>query len=211
LAAGLAHEIRNPIAAMRLKAENALAGTDTERRDSALRSILDQIGRLDALLRDLLAMTQQKELRLEHVNLTRFLIGLVEAHRELAQAKGVRLEVGTVPDSGASHQFDIDQMHRALDNLVLNGIQNTPSAGSVTVDAITEDGMLRVRVSNTGADIPDSIRDRLFEPFVTTRADGTGLGLAIVREIAYAHGGDVHLVPTADRVTFEIELPWQPS
>ena len=75
LAAGLAHEIRNPIAAMRLKAENALAGTDPERRGSALRSILDQIGRLDALLHDLLAMTQQKQLRPEKVNLAQFLAG----------------------------------------------------------------------------------------------------------------------------------------
>jgi signal transduction histidine kinase len=211
LAAGLAHEIRNPIAAMRLKAENALAVTDPERRGSALRSILDQIGRLDALLRDLLAMTQQRQLRPEKVNLAQFLAGLLEAHRELAQAKGVRLEVGAAPDASAVPQFDVDQIRRALDNLVLNGIENTPSGGGVTVEAFTGAGMLRLRVSNTGGSIPESIRDRLFEPFVTTRADGTGLGLAIVREITRAHGGDVHLMPHTEGVAFEIELPWRPS
>ena len=203
--------IRNPIAAMRLKAENALAVTDPERRGSALRSILDQIGRLDALLRDLLAMTQQRQLRPEKVNLAQFLAGFLEAHRELAQAKGVRLEVGAAPDASAAPQFDVDQIRRDLDNLVLNGIENTPSGGGVTVEAFTGAGMLRLRVSNTGGSIPESIRDRLFEPFVTTRADGTGLGLAIVREITRAHGGDVHLMPHTEGVAFEIELPWRPS
>ena len=197
LAAGLAHEIRNPIAAMRLKAENALAGADDSRRISALQSILDQVGRVDALLRNLLAMTQQNQVKHENANVAQFLAGIVESHRELAQAKGVRLEVGTLPDSGASPQFDVDQMRRALDNLVLNGIQNTASGGDVTLDAIAQNDTLRVRVSNTGAGIPDSIRTQLFEPFVTTRADGTGLGLAVVREIARAHGGEARLVPSA--------------
>jgi signal transduction histidine kinase len=211
LAAGLAHEIRNPIAAMRLKAENALAASDDSRRTSALQSILDQVGRLDGLLRDLLTMTQQKRLSYEDASLPQFFAGLIEAHRELAAANGVRFEVGTVPDAGEAPQFDIDQMRRALDNLVLNGVQNTPAGGSVTLDAAENDGILRLRVSDTGAGIPNAIRDRLFEPFVTGRADGTGLGLAIVRQIARAHGGDVHLVPSVRGAVFEIEVPWRPS
>lgn len=211
LAAGVAHEIRNPIAAMRLKAENALAGSDTARRASALQSILDQIGRLDALLRDLLALTQQKQLRPEKVDLAQFLAQVVEAHSELAKDKGVKMEVGAVPEFSGGFYFDVNQIRRALDNLVLNGIQNTPSGASVTIDAFAEAGILRVRVTNTGASIPDSIRDHLFDPFVTTRANGTGLGLATVREIARAHGGDVRLVPHTGGVAFELELPWPPS
>jgi signal transduction histidine kinase len=196
---------------MRLKAENALAASDDSRRTSALQSILDQVGRLDGLLRDLLTMTQQKRLSYEDASLPQFFAGLIEAHRELAAANGVRFEVGTVPDAGEAPQFDIDQMHRALDNLVLNGVQNTPAGGSVTLDAAENDGILRLRVSDTGAGIPNAIRDRLFEPFVTGRADGTGLGLAIVRQIARAHGGDVHLVPSVRGAVFEIEVPWRPS
>ena len=73
LAAGLAHEIRNPIAAMRLKAENALAAGDDGRRVAALQSILQQVGRLDGLLRDLLAMTQGREPKLAEIDLAAFL------------------------------------------------------------------------------------------------------------------------------------------
>jgi signal transduction histidine kinase len=91
LAAGLAHEIRNPIAAMRLKAENALAGEDEGRRVSALRSILEQVGRLDGLLRDLLAMTQRRELKPSEVDLRAFLERTADGHRELAAGKGVSL------------------------------------------------------------------------------------------------------------------------
>src|SRR5262245_45334288 len=106
LAAGLAHEIRNPIAAMRLKAENALATGDDGRRISALQSILEQVGRLDALLRDLLAMSQRREPHLADVDLNAFLERTTEPHRELASVKGVRVNIGTVERANPNPRFD---------------------------------------------------------------------------------------------------------
>jgi signal transduction histidine kinase len=208
LAAGLAHEIRNPIAAMRLKAENALAGDDEARRVAALRSILEQIGRLDALLRDLLAMTQRREPRIADVELAAFIDRTMKPLRELAAAKNVKLDVGDVEETGSRPQFDAEQMQRALDNLVLNALQSTSS--TVTVEAERRGDHLCLRVRDTGHGIPATIRERLFEPFVTARPDGTGLGLAIVREIARSHGGDARYVPTARGAIFEIEVPWRP-
>jgi signal transduction histidine kinase len=108
-------------------------------------------------------------------------------------------------------RFDVDQIWRALDNLILNGIQNTPAGGSITLSARRANDRLYLRVSDTGPGVPAAIADRLFEPFVTGRAEGTGLGLAIVREIARAHGGDAPLIPSENGAMFEIELPWQPS
>ena len=211
LAAGLAHEIRNPIAAMRLKAENALATDDEGRRASALRSILDQVGRLDALLRDLLAMTQRREPQRAKADLARFVQRTIETHGELAAAKGVKVGIGSLEQGPVAPEFDADQMHRALDNLVLNAIQSTPSGGSVTVDAVDRDGRLCLRVHDTGPGVPEDVRERLFEPFVTGREEGTGLGLAIVREIARAHGGEARLLASASGTTFEIEVPWRRS
>src|SRR5262249_57050523 len=97
LAAGIAHEIRNPIAAMRLKAENAIAAGDEDRRTSALQSILQQVGRLDGLLRDLLAMTQRREPEPAKADLDRFLKETTEVHHELAAAKGVSFLLAPVP------------------------------------------------------------------------------------------------------------------
>jgi len=211
LSANLAHEIRNPIAAMRLKAENALAARDEARKTSALESILQQVARLDGLLRDLLAMTHAGAPKLRPVNLSAFLHATVEAHRGLANKKGLTLRIETDQPADRCTQFDPAQVQRALDNLILNAIQHTPADGDILVEAIRRDSRLLLRVTDTGAGVSADIRDRLFEPFVTTRAEGTGLGLAIVREIARAHHGDAQLASTETGTRFEIDLPWQPS
>jgi signal transduction histidine kinase len=210
LAAGLAHEIRNPIAAMRLKAENALAGDDN-RRTSALKTILEQVGRLDVLLRDLLAMTQQRPVRPAPNDLATFLDRTIAPHLELAASKGVVLETAASDTTPTLLQFDAEQMHRALDNLILNAIESTPPGGTVKVEADSRDSRVSLRVRDTGPGVPENIRECLFEPFVSGRPDGTGLGLAIVREIARAHGGDVQVASSSSGATFEIDVPCRPS
>ncbi|MGY4289025.1 signal transduction histidine kinase [Bradyrhizobium sp. LM2.7] len=211
LSAGLAHEIRNPIAAMRLKAENALATSDEPRKTKALEAILQQVGRLDALLRDLLAMTQTSEPKLVEVELVAFLKSAVENHRELATANGLTLKAEGEGQYQLLPCFDRSQMQRALDNLILNAIQNTPAGGCVTVEALHQGDHLLLRVSDTGPGVSEEVRDRLFEPFVTARPDGTGLGLAIVREIARAHRGEARLAASTSGAVFEVEVPWQLS
>jgi signal transduction histidine kinase len=211
VAAGLAHEIRNPIAAMRLKAENALAVDDKERRASALDFMLQQIGRLDGLLRDLLAMTQRREPKLAENDLTAFLDHTVDAHREFAATKGIKLVVGPAPTAVVPLLFDTEQMYRALDNLILNAIESTPTGGMIEVQSERRNAALAFCVCDTGSGVPHDIRERLFEPFVTGRSEGTGLGLAVVREIARAHGGEARFVPTNEGAKFEIEIPWRTS
>jgi signal transduction histidine kinase len=211
LSAGLAHEIRNPIAAMRLKAENALASGDDARKAAALQAILQQVARLDGLLSDLLDMTQTRAPTLADVELSTFLRHTVEAHQELAAAKGLTLTAGTSEPHTSLPRFDASQMQRAMDNLILNAIQNTPAGGSITVEASRTGSALVFRVGDSGPGVPAAIRDHVFEPFVTARADGTGLGLAVVREIARAHHGEVRLASDTHGATFEVEVPWQPS
>lgn len=211
MSAGLAHEIRNPIAAMRLKAENALAVTDGSRNSAALNTILQQVDRLDALLRDLLEMTQARDPSFAEVDLTAFLARTVETHRDIASARSIALTAGTGPTFSPLPKFDPSQMQRAMDNLIINALQNTPAGGAITVEAHRKDDMLLLRVADTGPGVAEEVRERLFEPFVTGRADGTGLGLAIVREIARHHHGDVRLAEAAGGAVFEIEVPWQPS
>ena len=211
LSAGLAHEIRNPIAAMRLKAENALASSNDDRKRTALEAILAQVARLDTLLRNLLQMTQTGAPKAKDIELASFLQDTVEPHRELATANSLAIETKTPGPRVPLPRFDPFQLQRALDNLILNAIQNTSAGGRITVDALDRGDHLVLRVTDTGPGISGEIRDRLFEPFTTARPDGTGLGLAIVKEIARAHRGDVRLVPTTHGASFEIELPWQTS
>jgi signal transduction histidine kinase len=210
-AAGLAHEIRNPIAAMRLKAENALAAPDEGRRAAALKFILDQVGRLDSLLRDLMATTQPRPPQVAEADLRAFVNEIVNSHHELAAAKGIALALH-VERAPTAPKFDASQVRSALDNLIHNAVQNTPIGGTVTVEAGNREGRLCLRVTDTGSGVPETIQDRLFEPFVTGRPEGTGLGLAIVREIARANGGEVRLLQKAGGgAAFELDLPWRPS
>jgi len=211
LSAGLAHEIRNPIAAMRLKAESALAASDDARKGAALEAILKQVARLDTLLRDLLQMTQTGEPKPREVELASFLQSTTEPHRELAAVNGLSIEAGTEEPDKPLPWFDPLQMQRALDNLILNAIQNTPAGGRIDVNARREQDALLLSVTDSGTGVSQDMRERLFEPFATARAEGTGLGLAIVREIARAHRGDVRLVSTERGARFEIEMPWQTS
>jgi signal transduction histidine kinase len=208
--AGVAHEIRNPIAAMRLKAENAVAvGPDPARKDRALQAIVEQIGRLEALLRNLLGSVQRAAPAPKLVeDLTAFLDERAELFREQAATHGIALKVRGC-DGGAV--FDPARIAQAIDNLTLNAIQNTPRGGSVTLCAERTSDRLVLSVVDNGRGVPESMRDHLFEPFVTGRPEGTGLGLAVVREIAEAHGGTAGALHLNDGTTFVLELPWQRS
>ncbi|HEY3539081.1 MAG TPA: HAMP domain-containing sensor histidine kinase [Trinickia sp.] len=222
LAAQVAHEIRNPAGAMRLKAENALAGDSSRHRD-ALQTILEQIGRIETQLSSLLALTQPVSVNVKKTDLAAWLTDVVESHRELAQARGITLMPATelVDDRGsAGHidtapEFDPEQLRRALDNLLVNALRHAGEGGVVNVHASHEcssdTSHLRIAVSDSGPGVPASQRERIFEPFVTGRPDGSGLGLAVVREVAAAHGGRAWLDDTPKGASFVIEIPWQRS
>lgn len=119
--------------------------------------------------------------------------------------------IGPSPASAPPPRFDTEQIYRALDNLILNAIENTPTGGMIEVQAQHRDDTLVFCVRDSGPGVPLDIRERLFDPFVTGRSGGTGLGLAFVRDIARAHGGEARLVPTSQGAEFEIEIPWSRS
>lgn len=211
LVAGVAHEVRNPVAAMRLKAENALAVGDEQRRTAALGFILDQIARLDRLLRDLLTMSQPREPKAETVDLVRFLTGIVTAFGDRAAVAEVKLInwLDSNAATGPPPLFDAGEIGRIVENLVGNALRHTPAGGSVKLIAAKRGDNLIIAVCDDGPGVPAEIRERLFEPFVTGHPEGTGLGLAIAREIAGVHGAVLRLLPSERGAHFEIELPWR--
>ncbi|WP_280192764.1 sensor histidine kinase [Delftia sp. PS-11] len=220
LSAGLAHEIRNPLATMRMKAETALAAPEQVRQariTGALEAVLTQTARLEALVSSLLALTQPLRVEPEALDPLALLQERRLAHLEMAQAQGTELQAVLPPAEPAPGQrwmvmLDHAQVCRALDNLLLNALAHTPRGGCVQLGCErTGTGWLRLWVADDGAGIPAEMRDTLFEPFTTARPGGTGLGLALVREIVQAHGGRVALARTSHGTRIEMDFPWHAS
>jgi signal transduction histidine kinase len=205
--AGVAHEIRNPIAAMRLKAENALANqSDRSRSTDALQVVVEQVGRMDQLLQNLLRSVQRSAIKREPVtDIDGFLAEHAGLFREQAGRRAITVDC---PRRLATPvMFDKAQIGRALDNLILNAIQNSDDGTPIVLRAQTTRNDLCLSVADAGNGVPPAIRAHMFEPFATGRPDGTGLGLAVVREVAEAHGGRVILEHRSNGTTFTLELP----
>jgi signal transduction histidine kinase len=212
VAAGVAHEIRNPLASMQLKAENALEGDD-ERRRVALSGMLGQISRLNGLVTELLEFTQPRKPHPVTVDTAEFFAARIEDHREAAATAEVTIAAQTDVDKAL---FDPALVTRILDNLIGNAIRHSGAGASISIHANRAGNWLQICVADSGTGIEPGVRNNLFEPFVTSRADGSGLGLAISREIAEMHGGRLSLVRAGgegprDGARFLLELPWQPS
>ena len=206
----IAHEIRNPIAAMRLKAENSLAGP-AERQGDALRAIVGQVDRLDALVKSLLGLVQPITAVSAPVVLRAWLEQrLMAVSGEGADRATLRLEMAAQDDATAC--FDAMHLARAVDNLLDNAVRHAGPDGHVTLRAVQGgEGRLLLQVDDDGEGVPEALRPTLFEPFATGRADGTGLGLALAREVAFAHGGELRHVALPAGTRFELEIPWRAS
>ncbi len=203
MTAALAHEIRNPIAAMRLKAENALA-LSPDKQQAALTAVLQQVHRLDGLLQRLMAIIQPVNLDPHPVSLRAWLQERIAHHQEHADRLDVALHADA-PDGTAV--FDGNSMARAVDNLILNALQHTPTGGAIDLTIHLAEDRIFFSVEDSGPGVPDSERERIFEPFMTTRVDGSGLGLALVREIAEAQQGTVRYEPGRQGARFTVDLP----
>jgi signal transduction histidine kinase len=204
LAAALAHEIRNPIAAMRLKAENALA--DDSRHKQALKTIIAQIDRLDRLVAQLLTASSKEQAKPVPICMTDFLDDILEPYKDLAKAKGLNFRVSVAMDQAV---LDPALTKRALENLVTNAISHSEFGGEVAIEAKQANGNAVFAVKDKGSGIAPEIEGRLFEPFVSGRSGGAGLGLTIAREAIASQGGVLRHIPVARGAVFEIELPGQ--
>ncbi|WP_287787347.1 PAS domain-containing sensor histidine kinase [Acidiphilium sp.] len=202
MAAGLAHEIRNPLGAIRLRAESGLAG-DAARRGAALDSILAESARLEKLTGKLLGFAAAPAPQTEEASLAH-LFGEARAPlEEYAAAKGVTIETN---DRGLSWTLDPALTLCALDNLLRNAIDACGEGDTVRLTAARDADGLTILIEDTGPGIAPGIAAHLFEPFVTGRPEGTGLGLAIAREMIHAQGGTLVHDPSEHGARFRIRF-----
>jgi signal transduction histidine kinase len=204
--AGIAHEVRNPLAGMTLFAgilRDEVPATD-ERRGH-VDKIQRELDYLDRVVSEFLEFARRPKPELADVPVADLLA-------EVAQlASTQELEVGSTTEV-ETLRGDRGQLRRALLNLARNGVQAASAAGhsgkdAVAIRARALPGAVELAVWNRGKEIAPETSGKLFEPFFTTREKGTGLGLAFVRDITRDHGGSVEVTSEGGETTFAIRLP----
>ena len=215
LVAWVSHDLRTPLAGLRAMAE---ALEDNVAEDPAIyhTRIRQSVDRLTGMVDDLFELSRihagALRLSLEHIPLADLVDEAVVGADPLARARGVRLSADV--RTGRSVCVDVNEVSRALTNLVANAIRHTPNDGAVRVEAADRDGYALLAITDACGGIPDDDLERVFEvawrgtPARTPEPQaGAGLGLAIVRGIVEAHAGvvDVHNVDHGCR--FEVRLP----
>ena len=200
MAAGVAHEIRNPLSSMKMTVQMLREGT---REAEPFDVILREIERLELITAELTGASQP--MRKEPAKLQAVVDEVLELMRRRLDHLGVRVEksYAAVPEV----QVDVARFKRCVMNLVLNGAQSMPSGGPLKVSVAPRDGRIRLAVSDAGTGVPPEVGSRVFEPFVTTKQDGVGLGLALTKRIVEDHGGAIGYDTAPGGTTFWIELP----
>lgn len=194
MAAGMAHEIRNPLGGIQLYA-SMLAGDVADRDESLQRvkKISAGVKRLEGLVSQVLQFAREIRPNVTIVNLSELVAQAMDWTQEAAQSRQVRCDVcgpGELPV-----RVDGLLMGQTIMNLVLNAIQACGQGGCVRVEfdrgEETQASQFRLVVADTGPGVDPAVMDRIFNPFFTTKDTGTGLGLAIVHRIVEAHEGTI--------------------
>jgi signal transduction histidine kinase len=204
VAAGVAHEVRNPLASIKLRVDlGRLRPTTAPELARELASVSDEITRLDRLVADLLVVAGRRTGPRVSTALGSLVERRVALLRPWADERGVRIEVS----GEATSDLDVDAVARAVDNLVRNAVEASPRETTVDVEVRTSAEAARVEVRDAGEGVDPARIHELFEPFFTTKPDGTGLGLALSQAIAAAHDGALRY-ERRDRLTcFELVFP----
>jgi signal transduction histidine kinase len=199
LGAGLAHETRNPLGAVRGQAERLARGIhDPAEVQRAARAIVEEADRTVARLEEFMLLSRPAALRRGPVAVG----GLFDELRLLLEpdldSAGATLHLAC---EGATLDADREQLRRLLMNLLLNAIQAVAPGGQVVLRCERQGGTVRLVVEDDGPGIPEALRETLFEPYVSGRPGGTGLGLSIAQRIANDHGFTLRHEPREPRGT----------
>ena len=174
-------------------------------RNSAM--VLEEIARLDGIVERLLYFARPMMLTIAPVDLCDLLRECAESRKMLIGNAGVSIRYEPAPTAITIHG-DGAKLREVFDNLLSNAIQAVNGVGSVVLSSRVQDGFACVECRDTGRGIPEDIRDKLFDPFFTTRTDGTGLGLSIAYEIVRAHNGTISIAPAVTSGTVvTVRLP----
>jgi signal transduction histidine kinase len=193
LAAGVAHDVRNPLNAIKLLSSHALDSLDETGHETTakqIRTIRTEVDRLEDIVSGFLSLAKEEELSFEATTIDTVLNECVNLMKKDAETRGVNLmselRAGDVP-----LMLDTAKMSRAILNVLINALEACPEGGRVRLFSRTTGDSCEVEIRDTGTGMDDDVLERIFDPYYTTKAMGTGLGLSITRGIIEEHNGTI--------------------
>jgi PAS domain S-box-containing protein len=214
MAAGIAHEVNQPITAIVMNAQTGLRQIAEQPHAGILQEVLHDIvsdgKRAAEVIGRVRDMVTQAPPRMSALDINDVVRDVIALSARTLQARDVRLQLDLArlpPTIG-----DPVQLQQVLLNLIVNGIdamqENPPSARLLSIRSVKSSGGVAVRVSDSGQGLTEEVLQRLFMPFFSTKINGMGIGLSISRSIAELHGGHLRIVQNSGQgATFELELP----
>jgi signal transduction histidine kinase len=208
LSAGLAHEVRNPLASIAGAAGILQREPHRERKDAeCLEIISKECQRLNGLLTEFLEFARPRAPHYQTIDFPLVIDPVMELAAHAVGGKPVALRTEISPDL-APVECDPGLLKQVLLNLIINAIQATPGSGEVLLSAGLGNGRLLIKVRDEGCGVSRADRDRMFDPFFTTKENGTGLGLSVAHQIVEQHGGILTAEANFGRgMTFSVSLP----
>ena len=204
---GVAHEVRNPLNSIKLTLQLL------ERRlkkgiavSNEVPECLEEIDRLDAIVGRLLAFGRPVMTNRRTQEITPIVMQAIRMVQDPARKKNILIETG-FPETEHSADIDGQQIVQVLINLLLNAVEASVDAGTVTVSVEAAPPYIRVSITDEGDRIPDDVKPHIFDAYYTTKPEGNGLGLAVSREIAMNHGGLLEFESEEAGTTFTLFLP----
>lgn len=207
----LTHEMRNPLASIKL-ALSGLKGSPSleDREHRRVDLVLGEVDRLDGLLSETLDYVRPVKISNDPVDLDGLLTKVIKQQKPLIDEKGIRLKHECFTDHKAT-RVDKEQIHQVLLNLIKNAIEASPQGGGIGTSIRRERGQLVVEITNEGELLNEEVLQNAFEPFFTTKPKGTGLGLGLVKRVVEEHGGTVTLTSSVENATrFTLTFPLNP-
>jgi signal transduction histidine kinase len=209
LAAGMAHEIRNPLNSIALFTQLLREGIDDPEKLEYVEKVLKEVDRIDATLRKLLDTAKRPMYELTDVNIEKIARDTLDSFKPQTKKQGISVSLtpsGPLPRLKA----DPSELEQIFTNLFLNAIHEMPEGGTLQVELLQDETEIVILVSDTGKGIPSENLPSIFDPFFTTKSRGTGMGLSVVLRIVKNYNGRIEVARSDDRgTTFMIRLPLQ--
>ena len=207
LASNVAHELNNPLTsvlgyAQLIKEENSPANITTD-----LEVIEKECRRAKEIIRQLLEFARKRPLNIVDVDINASIAYVLDLVRVQVRKSNIEIVTDLAPDTVI--RGDENQLKQVFVNIVNNAIQSMETNGKLSVTTLEADGRVRISISDTGSGMPADVREKVFEPFFSTKSEGgTGVGLSVSYKIVKSHGGDIEVESQVGKgTTFTITLP----